>query len=107
MVDYLEDAGFNVFEASTGDEGISELARVPELRAILTDIEMPGLTDGIKLARITHQLYPKIAVIVMSGRVSPAAHELPPFARFFGKPYSHDAIVDALHAMMGTTPKVS
>jgi CheY-like chemotaxis protein len=107
MVDHLEDAGFSVFEASTGDEGISELARVPELRAILTEIEMPGKTDGLKLARITHELYPKIAVVVMSGRVRPEKHELPPFARFFGKPYSHDEIVDALHEMMGTKAKIS
>ncbi|GGD38249.1 response regulator [Aureimonas glaciei] len=107
IVDHLEDAGFNVFEATTGDEGISELARVPELRALLTDIEMPGLIDGIKLARITHQLYPEMAVVIMSGRVRPESHELPPSARFFHKPYSHDEIVDALHDMMGTIPKIS
>ena len=100
MVDFLEDAGFHVIEAATGEEGLRELGENPGIAALLTDIEMPGSVDGIRLASITHAMHPDAAVLVMSGRVRPSRSDLPPGARFFAKPYLHDEIIEALHAMM-------
>ena len=102
MVDFLEDAGFDVIEAATGEEGLRELDRNPGISALLTDIEMPGTVDGIRLARITHQMHPDAAVLVMSGRVRPPRSDLPPGARFFAKPYVHDEVIGALHDMMSS-----
>lgn len=100
MVDFLEDAGFEVVEAATGEEGLKQLDRNPAIAALLTDIEMPGTVDGIRLAKITHERHPDAAVIVMSGRVRPGKSELPSHARFFAKPYMHDDVISALHEMM-------
>jgi CheY-like chemotaxis protein len=102
MVDFLEDAGFHVIEAATGEEGLRELRGDPDIAALLTDIEMPGSVDGIHLASITHQMHPDAPVLVMSGRVRPSRAELPPGARFFAKPYVHDEVIEALHAMMSS-----
>ncbi|WAJ27863.1 response regulator [Antarcticirhabdus aurantiaca] len=101
MVEELEDAGFHVLEAESGDEGLREIERHPNLKAILTDIEMPGSVDGVALARITNERYPNAAVIVMSGRRRPGRGDLPSNARFFGKPYRHAEVIQALHELMG------
>ncbi|MFD2237532.1 response regulator [Aureimonas populi] len=100
LVDVLEEAGFRVHAAETAVEGVRELDRHPEIVGLLTDVETPGPVDGIALARITHERHPDAAVVVMSGRKRPGSGELPPNARFFGKPYVPDDIIEALHEMM-------
>ncbi|WAJ29519.1 response regulator [Antarcticirhabdus aurantiaca] len=103
MVDELEEAGFRVIEADNADDGLAELERHQDIMALLTDIELPGSIDGVKLARITNERYPDAAVIVMSGRIRPGRQELPRHARFFGKPYRHAEVIEALHELMGRT----
>ena len=41
-VDLLEDAGFEVIEASSADEALAILERSHEVRLVFTDIDMPG-----------------------------------------------------------------
>jgi CheY-like chemotaxis protein len=48
----LEDGGFEVIEASNADEAVKILEARDDIRAIVTDIEMPGTMDGLKLARM-------------------------------------------------------
>jgi CheY-like chemotaxis protein len=45
----LRKAGFNVIEADTGDEALRLLATESNVDIILTDIRMPGRTDGMDL----------------------------------------------------------
>ena len=47
----LEEAGFDTVEASNADEAIATLEARRDIRIVLTDIEMPGSMDGLKLAR--------------------------------------------------------
>lgn len=61
---------------------------------------MPGTIDGLKLARITNELYPDAAVLGVSGRKFPAVGDLPPRAKFFGKPYRYTDVIAALHELM-------
>jgi CheY-like chemotaxis protein len=46
----LEDAGFNVLEASDADEAIDMLSDNPHIRVLFTDVDMPDSVDGLKLA---------------------------------------------------------
>src|SRR5262249_40231394 len=46
----LERAGYDVFSAEAGDEGI-ELARQIQPHAIISDLSLPGSVDGYALAR--------------------------------------------------------
>lgn len=103
MVDALEDAGFHVFEAASGEAGLREFHLHPELKALLTDIEMPGAVDGLALARAIRERQPEAALIIMSGRKQPQVDELPRDARFFQKPYTQTEIVGALHQLLGGT----
>lgn len=49
--DHFEDAGFEVLEAANGPEALEILAERPDIRAVLTDVQMPGNLDGLELAR--------------------------------------------------------
>ena len=61
------------------------------LRVLFTDVDMPGSIDGLELARIAHALWPKLRILVTSGKNAPRA--LPEHGRFVGKPYVHEQIV--------------
>lgn len=99
-VDMLEDAGFQVIEVASGDAGAKALAEGGDIAALLTDIQMPGDIDGIALARITHDLHPDAAILVVSGQRLPAAAALPEGAKFMAKPYEVKKILSALNELL-------
>lgn len=49
-VDALEDDGFSVLEAATGDYALTVLRTRQDISAVVTDVEMPGQIDGFALA---------------------------------------------------------
>jgi CheY-like chemotaxis protein len=49
-VQMLEDAGFSVVEASNADDAMGILEMRNDIRAVFTDISMPGTLDGMRLA---------------------------------------------------------
>ena len=48
-VQMLEDAGFTVVEAGNAHDAVSILEDRNDVRAIFTDINMPGTMDGIEV----------------------------------------------------------
>jgi CheY-like chemotaxis protein len=47
----MEEAGFEVVEASNADEAVATLEARLDIAVVFTDIQMPGTMDGLKLAR--------------------------------------------------------
>jgi CheY-like chemotaxis protein len=103
-VQMLEDAGFLVLEAGDADAAVALLESRGDICAVFTDIEMPGSCSGLKLAKAIRDRWPPIHLIVTSGRVSPAAPDLPCLARFIGKPYTPNQILAALGDLLGFLP---
>jgi two-component system, response regulator PdtaR len=103
-VDMLEEAGYHVIEAATGEEGAAKLDNDTPLAGLLTDVQMPGAIDGLALARITHEMHPNAVILVVSGRIRPTTEQLPPGATFLGKPYSGRAVLQLLDRMVGQSP---
>lgn len=97
-VDIFETAGYRVLEAENADLALMLLETHPEITVLFTDIEMPGSMDGMKLAAAVADRWPPVRIIVASGRVSPAAGELPPLAHFLSKPYQPSQVQRALAA---------
>jgi CheY-like chemotaxis protein len=52
MSDFLDDAGYKVFEAVNADEAIALLQARSDVQVVVTDIEMPGSMNGLELARV-------------------------------------------------------
>src|ERR1700735_1692621 len=82
----LKEAGFEVVAAANADEAIAILEQRSDIRIVITDINMPGSMDGVKLANAVRHRWPPIAIIVTSGQW-PVPPALPENSRFFHKPF--------------------
>ena len=98
IVDALEDAGFEVVEAESADEGL-ELLNDQTIHLLFTDVQTPGKLSGADLARALTLRFPDAGIVVVSGRLTPNDIDLPPAAEFFSKPYDFDKIVARLKAL--------
>jgi CheY-like chemotaxis protein len=96
LADMVRDAGYVALEAANADEAIRLLETQPAIRILVTDIEMPGSMDGLKLAAAVRERWPPVAIIVTSGRILPATTQLPSATVFLGKPYHGAAMSAAL-----------
>ena len=99
----IEDAGFAVAEASNADEAIRILQNRTDIRAVFTDIRMPGSMDGWKLARAIRGRWPPIHLILASALI-PDLSELPANGVFIRKPYSAEQVTAALYELFNHDP---
>jgi two-component system, response regulator PdtaR len=96
VVDMVEEAGFEVLEATNADEAILLLEARRDITVVFTDIEMPGSMDGLRLAQAVRGRWPPIKIIATSGRYVVRDGDLPPGGVFLKKPYSPAQISSAL-----------
>ncbi len=101
LVDILMDDGFEVIEATSGDEALLALMRRSDIDLIVSDVEMPGAINGFALARRVAEERPGIRIIIVSGRAAPGAGDLPEAARFLAKPCFPETLLSAANEMMG------
>ncbi len=99
-VDLVQSAGYEALEASNADEAIRILESRADIDLVFTDVEMPGMMDGIKLSHYIRNRWPPVKLIVASGRAILKESSLPEGSRFFSKPYSDHAIADAIAGML-------
>jgi CheY-like chemotaxis protein len=99
LVSVIEEAGFVVLEAPNADAAIRLLEADSTIRMVVTDVDMPGSMDGIKLAHYVRNKWPPIKLVVISGKVGVKPGELPEGARFMGKPYQETALIGLLQTM--------
>ncbi len=64
---FLENEGFTVHEASTADDAVSLVNVNPDIRVMVTDIDMPGTMDGLNLAAAVRDRWPPVQIIITSG----------------------------------------
>ncbi len=70
MADELVEEGFEVAQASTGDDAIELMGEPPCLFSILvTDLNMPGKSDGAAVAEEARLRWPDLPVVIASGRL--------------------------------------
>jgi two-component system, response regulator PdtaR len=96
----IEDAGFDVYEAGSADAAIALLELHKEIRLILTDVDMPGSMDGLKLAHYVRGRWPPVKIIVTSGHVKVTEESLPAGALFMRKPYDPAEITHKVREML-------
>ncbi|HEX4198492.1 MAG TPA: response regulator [Caulobacteraceae bacterium] len=96
-VDELEYAGYRVIEAANARQALAVLESGVPVDVLFTDVNMPGEIDGMGLARVVHQRWPDVGLIVTSGRFDIADDELPDEGHFIRKPYQ----LSAMRQMVG------
>jgi CheY-like chemotaxis protein len=94
VVEALRDAGLEVMEAVHAEAALSVLRRhAARIQVLFTDIQMPGVIDGLALAHHTSKNWPRIALLITPARPRPDRATLPANSRFLAKPYHHSHVV--------------
>jgi CheY-like chemotaxis protein len=99
-LDMVEDAGFEAIAASNADEAVRILESRNDIRAVFTDVHMPGSMDGLRLVRVVRNRWPPVALIVTSGQTTVLETDLPTGGRFLHKPYQSAQIAAALRQIV-------
>lgn len=98
--DQLQDFGFAVLEAANAAEAIDLLVAKSDIQVIFTDVDMPGVMDGLMLATAVRDRWPPIKIIVTSGHREVSIRDLPTASCFFEKPYRAEKVAAAMRKMM-------
>lgn len=97
----IEDAGYEVVEAANADEAITRLSADDEVRVVVTDVDMPGSMDGIRLAHYVRRRWPPIQLLVISGKVGITPGQLPEGVPFMSKPYQEPQLLNTIQTLAG------
>jgi two-component system, response regulator PdtaR len=90
--DVLSRSGLTVLEASCADEALRILEAQADVRAVFTDVEMPGLLNGLALARRIRERWPSTGVVVTSA-LPRYADKVPESCGFLLKPYAGPELI--------------
>jgi CheY-like chemotaxis protein len=90
----LQDAGWNVLEASTGEGAVALLRQGQQVDAVVTDIRLAGYLSGWDVAEAFRAVHPDIPVIYASGTTGEKSRRVPNSV-FFTKPYRTAEVLKA------------
>jgi PAS domain S-box-containing protein len=97
----FESLGYEVYQASNGEEALELLRRGTKISLMMTDISMPGALNGIELAKMLRESNPAIQILITSGYPLPALkkeHANIDEFTFINKPYFLADIAKAIRA---------
>jgi PAS domain S-box-containing protein len=97
----LEDLGYRVFEANSGEEALDLLRREAAIELVITDQAMPGMT-GTQLAAAIREERPSLPILLATGYA-----ELPqgpePALPLLGKPFGQESLARAIVDILDRT----
>ena len=92
----LNSLGFAVTHVTGAEAALGALANARAVDAVLSDIMMPGGVSGVELAREISRRHPTLPIILTTGYVEAAARMKDGEFHLLLKPYSLEALADAL-----------
>ena len=98
--DVVEDLGYKALEAIHADEALRVLERRTDVGVVVTDIDMPGTWNGLQFARRVRERWPRMGIVLVSGRYSVRREEMPERSVFFHKPINHELFAATLQRMV-------
>jgi CheY-like chemotaxis protein len=98
----FSDAGYRVLEAGSADEALQFLEANTDVGLLFTDVSMPGSMSGSDLAHRVAERWPKVGIIVTSGR--PRPEPLPLGTQFHAKPYEQIHVLQQARDMTVRLP---
>ena len=91
--DMLGELGYDVIQASNGQDALAILTQYPDLEIMVTDIRMPGMS-GLELSDYARDIRKDLKVILVSGYFVPQ----PIMDRFLQKPFRTHELDQAIRA---------
>ncbi|HET9567421.1 MAG TPA: PAS domain-containing protein [Vicinamibacterales bacterium] len=92
----LNSLGFAVTHVTGAEAALGALANARAVDVVLSDIMMPGGVSGLELAREISRRHPTLPIILTTGYVEAAARMKDGEFHLLLKPYSLEALADAL-----------
>ncbi|TVQ07932.1 MAG: response regulator [Bacteroidetes bacterium] len=90
---------YKVIGASSGEEGLQALSKTPDLKVVISDMNMPGMT-GMEFISKAKARYPRMCYFVLTGyEVTPditQAIESGMISKYFMKPFSTKEIDESI-----------
>ena len=83
----LQEAGYEAIPAASAEEAIQILEHRDDVDLVVTDINLPGVMNGLQLAALVRSRWPNSA---------PKSEEIPPGSLFVPKPYNAQKMIDAV-----------
>lgn len=99
-VDILQDAGFIVLEAETAEDAITLLQGQDDVHLLFSDIDMPGSMNGLELAQLVRDRWPKVRLLLTSGHHDIQEMALPEHGRFVRKPWTRERLIATIQATL-------
>jgi CheY-like chemotaxis protein len=107
VIRQLNSLGYDALEAKQAEDALQVMER-ESVDVLLTDIVMPGGTNGVELARQARQRWPTVAVVFSSGfsQAGSDGHglSLPPGAPLLSKPYRKEHLARSISEALSRTP---
>jgi signal transduction histidine kinase len=94
VVSALEDAGFDVVVAASGDQALAMIENGLDTEVVFSDIVMPGRVSGIDLATRLRERRPGLPVVLATGYTDQRA--VVPGVQVLAKPYEIGQLVELL-----------
>ena len=92
----LTDAGHTVHEAEDGVAALDHLLNRDPIDLVITDINMPRM-DGIALAQQARLRWPRLPVLLVSGRPQPQGTQ-----PYMAKPFGWATLMEAVSRIIAT-----
>lgn len=86
--EHLQDEGYEVILAVSGDDAVEILQGTPNIDLIVTDVRMPGVMNGFDLLERALASRPDLRTIVMSGYTGESIQRTGLADRFLQKPFT-------------------
>ena len=104
VAETLADAGFDVMQAENGDAAITLLTGLDHLDLLMTDIQMPGSTDGNDVAQAAKTRHPGLPVIYVTGRPDTLHNSMGQNDAFIRKPFGPNEVLTLIRKLLANRP---
>ena len=92
----LKQKGFQVEPSGTADAALQFLElHWQQVNVVVSNVRMPGVIDGIQLAKIVTERWPAVPFVLMSGYAG-LRNDVPPGVPFLHKPWTLDQLTEAV-----------
>ena len=104
----LEESELDIIECESAEAALATmLVRGKDVTMIFADIRLPGVMDGVDLAREVKMRWPHLTVVVTSGNPGDRLEHLPPDVLYMPKPWQAlNVLMVAERARLGQSPHV-
>lgn len=100
IADELRQKAYTVIEAATGDEALAMLNSAIRIDLVLTDVNMPGKTDGLALAKHLRNEHRMTKIVLLSGEQLVSRDDTWIANAFFPKPCNMPTLLAFIDSLL-------